>query len=299
MEQLKANWGKKTAPQTDNTGFWDQFYPFYKMGFDESVTVRFLPDADEDNPLGFVLENVYHELLINGKKKKIACLAMHLGVEPKYGHTVCPLCAASKAHYDAGDIALGKAFWRKIDVLASVLVVNSTFDYPIKSDENPVRLVSLSTKLYDKVESAMASGEFDEAPYDFKDGTDFKITKTKQGEYADYSNSTFVRKSTAISAELLERIQLVDLKKFRFAKVEKEAMEAHMEAFLTGKTYESANEPAQTSQPSAPLLKTDVPTVSAVVETESEAATPVPVAPTTSSRAQALLERVKAQRAGK
>ena len=69
-----------------------------------------------------------------------------------------------------------------------------------------------------------------------------------------------------------------------------------MEAFLTGKTYELANEPAQTAL-TPPVIKVDVPTV---VAAEFEpSVTTFSVAPTTSSRAQALLDRVKAQRAGK
>jgi hypothetical protein len=71
-----------------NTGFWDKFYPFYKMDFDQTTVFRFLPDADDENPLGFIVENKYHELNINGKKKRIACLKM-------YGES-CPCCELSQ-----------------------------------------------------------------------------------------------------------------------------------------------------------------------------------------------------------
>jgi hypothetical protein len=64
------------------------------------------------------------------------------------------------------------------------------------------------------------------------------IMKTKQGEWADYTTSDFARRSTPIPADLRERIELIDLKKFRFARVDADTMQAQIEAFLTGKSYD-------------------------------------------------------------
>jgi hypothetical protein len=236
FDQLKAAFAKSQGGNTnENTGYWDAFYPFFKADFDQSSEFRFLPDADEDNPRGFVLDNIYHELTINGKKKRIACLKM-------YGEA-CPCCEASKHYYDSGDSTLGKAFWRKIDVLASGLVINSPFDYPIDAGKNSARMISLSTKLFGRIESEIANGDFDEVPFAMEGGTNFKIIKTKQGEWADYSNSAFARRSTSIPPQMLEHLELIDLKKYRYAKVERPAMEALIEAFMTGRTYEEG-EPA-------------------------------------------------------
>ena len=57
FDQLKAAFGKRTTGggSNENTGFWDKFYPFYKMGFGETALFRFLPDANEENPLGFIV----------------------------------------------------------------------------------------------------------------------------------------------------------------------------------------------------------------------------------------------------
>ena len=75
-------------------------------------------------------------------------------------------------------------------------------------------------------------------PYDMINGYNFRINKTKQGEYADYTTSDFARKSTGIPPDLLERIELYDLKNFRYGTIEREQMEAMIEAFLTGRSYE-------------------------------------------------------------
>jgi hypothetical protein len=241
-EQLKAAFAKRATGNgsSENTGFWEKFYPFYKMGFGDIAHFRFLPDLDEDNPWGFVVENRYHELMINGKKKKLACLEMH-GEE-------CPACQMSRDFYDAGDEKMGKAFWRKIEYISQGLVNSSPFEYPIKPDENPVRLVSIGTKLFKKIETAITSGEFDEPFYDLIQGCDFKIMKTQQGEYADYSNSEFARKTTAVSEAQLQNLKLYNLKDYRYAKIGREQLEVQIQAFLTGKTYEEKPAPAASTR---------------------------------------------------
>ena len=231
INQLRAAFSKKSEEGGggENAGIWDKFYPFYKMDFDQTSIFRFLPDADESNPLGFIVENKYHELMINGKKKRIACLKM-------YGED-CPCCDLSTKHYNSGDTAMGKTFWRKIDYIAQGLVVSSAFDFPVNLDENPVRMISIGPKLYKTIEAKIVKGDMDEMPYDMVSGYDFRINKTRQGEYADYSTSDFARKSTPIQDQFLQNLSLYELNKFRYAKIEREQMEAMIQAFLTGKSY--------------------------------------------------------------
>ena len=295
FDQLKAAFGKRTTLGTnENTGFWDKFYPFYKMNFGETALFRFLPDADEENPLGFIIENKYHEFTINGKRKRIACLKMHDGHEAH-----CPACAASAKYYnELGDEKMGKLFWRKIDYIGAGLVMHSPFDYPIKSDENPVRLISLGPKLFKRIETSIASGDFDVAPYDLDNGFDFKIMKTKQGEYADYSSSEFVRKASSISSLLRERLELVDLKKFRFARVDADTMQAQIEAFLTGKSYE--DEKAEEGHSEPDLSPKPSVTLSAAVQTQPAAdAAPAAEGGSATDKARALLARLNKDRAAK
>lgn len=229
---LRQAFAKKSEGSGEgNTGFWDKFYPFYKMEFEQTVKFRFLPDKDEENPLGFIVVNQYHELLINGQKKKIACLKM-------YGES-CPCCEHSQKYYNEGDERMGKAFWKKTDYIAQGLIINSPFEYPIKPEDNPIRMLSIGPKLYKVIEAKIVKGDMDEMPTDPVNGYDFLINKTKQGEYADYATSDFARKSTPVSEELLARADLYDLKNYRFGKIERAQMETMIEAFLTGKSYEN------------------------------------------------------------
>jgi hypothetical protein len=64
------------------------------------------------------------------------------------------------------------------------------------------------------VETAILDPDFfDDLPCDYKNGTNFIIHKTKQGEYASYTSSAFQRKSTALSPEEVKNVKkhLVDL----------------------------------------------------------------------------------------
>lgn len=300
FEQLKANFGKRTTAgnsSNENSGFWDKFYPFFKMDFGETALFRFVQDADEENPLGFIVENKYHELTINGKKKKMACLKMHDGQDAH-----CPACEASAKYYnELGDEKMGKTFWRKIDYIGAGLVIQSPFDYPIKPDENPIRLISLGPKLFKVIESKIANGDFDVLPTDFDHGYNFMIMKTHQGEYADYTTSDFVRKSTPIPESIRSRLELVDLKKFRYARMEADAMQAQIEAFLTGKTYEEEKSSSSSStdsldvKPSVVLSAASTPADSAPAPTADAGSGEM----SASERAKALLARIQKDRAAK
>jgi hypothetical protein len=275
ISALRAAFKKKESEGGEgNTGFWDKFYPFYKMDFEQTVDFRFLPDLDEENPLGFIVENKYHELLINGKKKRIACAKM-------YGES-CACCEHSQKYYDEGDEKMGKSFWRKVDYIVQGLIISTPFDYPVKADENPVRMLSIGPKLYKVIEAKIVKGDLDEMPYDMVNGYNFRINKTKQGEYADYTTSDFARKSTAIPEQFLTHLEMYDLKNFRYGHIEREQMEAMIEAFLTGRSYEAEKEVAANTAVStgSPSLDTSLNTAkpvqdaAAVVQQVTESVAP-------------------------
>jgi hypothetical protein len=293
---LKAAFAKKSTgtSDTENSGYWDKFYPFFKMAKDEVALFRFLPDADEDNPLGFIVENRYHVLNVNGKEKKVACLSM-------FGKP-CPCCEASQHYYnDVGDTALGKKFYRKVDYIGQGIVQNSPFEYPIKADENPVRLISIGPTLYKKLESSIVSGDFDVAPHDLLEGYDFRIVKSQKGEYASYDSSEFARRSTAIPDAMLERLDLYDLKKFRFTEISREQMEVMIEAVLTGKAVDDKQSHQQQESTGNPTLDRELATPKQTAPLDTVAATPTPTeAPSSDakSRASDILARLRAKNAG-
>ena len=190
-----------------NTGG-SQFLPFWDMKTNEQMTVRFLPDANQDNPLLFVVEKLTHTLEINGERKNVPCLKM-------YGNDDCPICKVSAAFFKKKDKDNGLKYWRKKQYIAQVLIQEDPLpaNDEGKTNEGTVRPIMLGPKIYDAVKLAIEDGELEEVPCDYENGTDFIIKKGKQGEFADYSRSKFARNPSALDPSVVEEIgeKLVDL----------------------------------------------------------------------------------------
>jgi hypothetical protein len=206
---------------------WRLKFAFWKAPVDSVSTVRFLPDQDEENPMGFLVENFVHELVINGKRETVACLKMH-GED-------CPICALSQKYYDEKDPehneALGKKYYRKKSYLGQVLVI----DTPVEHDaEQLVKLIDFGPAVFKQIQASFQSGDLEEAPYELKGGYNFRIKKTKSGEYASYTTSSFAPKQTDVADDIIAAIELFDLKQYRTPKTGREQMEAMLIADQTG-----------------------------------------------------------------
>jgi len=262
LEQLKAAFSKQEA-KSDNSGFWDKFYPFWKMELDQTALVRFLPDQDDNNPMGFVVENLSHKLNVNGKDRTVPCLKM-------YGES-CPCCELSRKYYDEKDEKMGLKFWRRQEFIGQLLVLNSPFEYPHTDEDNPVRMVMLGPKIFKLIQAAFASGDLEENPTDFTNGYDFRFTKSKQGQWADYTLSKFVPKQSPVPANLLDRMELNNLADYRTRKVDRATMEAMIQADLMGQSYDDKNGGDASTPASVDTPKAGVDAEQLVSSTKAEA----------------------------
>lgn len=251
IDQLRAAF--KKPEQNENSRGPNNYFPFWNMKTGESATIRFLPDADDENPMGFLVEKKMHTLTVNGKRVSVPCNSM-------YGED-CPICKVSQQYYKADDKVNGKRYWRKASYVAQALVVDNPL--PVKDGEDDpqgqVRLVSIGYSLYKIIKDTFESGELDEVPFAFKDGTDFVIKKDQQGEHASYVLSKFARKSTDLEDDEIARIEpelkvLRDVLPKQFAL---EKIEAMLEADISGTPYEdgSASTPSQAPQTPAPAAQ--------------------------------------------
>lgn len=258
LADIASALASKTSEQSDAS--WKKFFPFWKADVGTVTTVRFLPDADEDNPTGFLVENLVHELIVNGKREKVACLKM-------YGED-CPICALSAKYYDENDPehnpALGKKYYRKRSYIGQVIVIDS----PIEHDqEQLVKLIEFGPAIFKAIQTAFQSGDLENAPFEFKGGYNFRIKKDKSGEYASYTTSSFAPKQTDIADDVIEAIQLYDLKQFRAPKVDRAHLEAMLIADQTGASVAS-QETAEGEEPAPTKAVTTA--KPAVVETEKK-----------------------------
>jgi hypothetical protein len=214
---------------------------------DTVSTVRFLPDLDEDNAMGFLVENLSHELTINGKRQTVPCLKM-------YGEE-CPICTLSQGYYDEKspdhNEQLGKKYYRKKSYIGQVIVI----DTPIEHDQDMlVKLIEFGPAVFKQIQAAFQSGDLEEAPFELKGGYNFRIKKSKSGEYASYTTSSFAPKQTDVGDDVIEKLNLYDLKEHRTAKVSREVLEAMLVADQTGAQYGDAK-PAQAKNEGLALVK--------------------------------------------
>ena len=236
LEQLRNAFKKETT----TGGRLNNYYPFHLMQTGEQATIRFLPDANKSNPLGFLVERRTHTLTINGQKRNVPCRS-------NYGED-CPICKVSSAYYNANDKENGKRYWRKLQYLAQVLVVENPL--PTKDGEESatgtVKIVTINPQLHTVIKAAFESGELESIPYNFEDGTDFIIRKDQQGDYASYIMSRFKKRESALDDEQVEYVlsEMKDLSTFLPKCPSLEEVEALLNADITGEEYKVDAAPA-------------------------------------------------------
>lgn len=225
------------------------YFPFFQMEEGDQSTVRFLPDLNADNPLGFLVPKHTHILKINGRDRSVPCLKM-------YGHD-CPICKVAAAYYNAGDRTNGQRYYRKVQHLAQVLVMQTNLvpQDPNDNYNGTVRLAQISPQLYKVIQEAVMSGDLDEPPHDYEFGTNFIIKKDKQGDYPTYSFSKFAKRESALSDDEIQYVktQMKDLSSLLPNEPPLEEVEALLEAEMTGGQYNPSGNVApratQTPQP--------------------------------------------------
>ena len=284
LDALKNAFSQKAAGSGGGDQSWKLFYPFWKMPDDSIAVVRFLPDLDESNSLGFLVENLQHELTINGERKKVPCLSMH--------GEHCPVCDLSRKYYDEKNEELGKKYYRKKSYIGQVIVVES----PIDHDQNAlVKLIEFGPKIFKQIQSAFQSGDLEEAPFELKGGYNFRIKKTKSGQFADYGTSSFAPKQSDLDDDVIEAMTLYSLKDYRTKYVDRATIEAMLIADQTGQAFKDSD--ADGDDTPAPVAKpAAAPKQSAKTEVEDAPAAEAPAETgSKSSVLEALRARARAQ----
>lgn len=259
--------------QKTNTGngdnAWKLFFNFWKAPVDSTSVVRFLPDSDDDNPMGFLVENLAHELIINGKREKVPCLKM-------FGED-CKICTLSQKYYDEKspdhNEQLGKKYYRKKSYIGQVMVIES----PIEHDQELlVKLIEFGPKIFKQIQTAFQSGDLEVPPFELKGGYNFRIKKSKSGEYADYGTSSFSPKQTNVDDDVIETMSLYNLVDYRTAKVTQEVMEAMLLADQTGGAMLPSVK-SEAPKKETPGVVKSAPKAEEDADSEETAATPVKV----------------------
>jgi len=219
-------------------------FPFWDIAENETVQIRFLPNGDPDSDF-FWEELQMINLDFPGVKGgdenkpvyiKVPCVEM-------WGDT-CPVHAELRPMFkDASIEDTARKYWKKRSYIFQGLVLDSTLDEKELS-ENPIRRVNLGKQLFNIVKNALMDPDMDNLPTDYVNGLNFRITRTKKGQYNDYNSSTWSRKETALTEDQLNAIEehgLFNLKDWMPKKPSAEHLNAIFEMFeasLEGELYD-------------------------------------------------------------
>lgn len=179
-------------------------YPHWNIAEGSSATIRFLPDHDDARNPFFWVERAMIRLPFNGIKGdvnsrqvavQVPCIDMY---EPN-GKSVCPVLAEVRPWYKDDSLKdLANKYWKK----RSYLFQGFVRENPLADDkapENPIRRFMISPQIYSIVKASLLDPDMENLPTDYLAGLDFRINKTKKGEYADYSTSNWARRESALT----------------------------------------------------------------------------------------------------
>lgn len=219
--QEKANAAnKRSSPSGDNA-----LYPFWNAQTDTTTTVRFLPDGgNEENPFFWVERRVI-KLTFDGiigrpeyanKEVSVTVPCMKM-----YDNKLrCPVLEAINPFWNTDLHDTARKFYPKRTFIMQGFVrglpnfINGKEDV---APENPIRRFTVNQSLFKNIQQAILDPEMRNMPTDYENGTDFRIIKTQQGQYASYHTSNFARSETPLTAEevaAIDQYGLFNLKEF-------------------------------------------------------------------------------------
>lgn len=239
LTAMESKTGSGNKQQSDNA-----IYPFWNIEEGQTVTLRFLPDSDNTNTF-FWVERQMIKLafpgVIGGANKpvtvQVPCMEM-------YGET-CPVLTEIRPWYkDESLKEMANKYWKKRSYIFQGFVLDNQL--PNDTPETPIRRFVIGSQIFNIIKGALMDPDMENLPTDYLNGTDFKLTKTTKGQYADYSTSKWARKESSLNQEQLESIdnyKLHTLNDFLPAKPTAEGIQAIAEMFqasVDGDLYDPA-----------------------------------------------------------
>jgi len=196
--RLAAQDTKKSSSFTDGEG---PVYPHWTIDEGQTAIVRFLNDNDPTNTF-FWVERAMFKFPFKGVKGdptasqntivQVPCMEM-------YGEKDAVLDEVRGWFKDTSMEEMGRKYWKKRTYI---------FQGFVRSDpkgaagpENPIRRFMISPQIFTLIKSSLMDPEIEYSPTDVNKGLDFRIAKQEKGGYADYTNSSWARKETALTDE--------------------------------------------------------------------------------------------------
>lgn len=238
--KLAALDNKSASRGTGNTD--KTTYAFWNLADNATATIRFLPDADTKNTF-FWAERQLIKLTfsgIQGGENKPVSIQVPCG--EMFGDA-CPVLTEVRPWFkDSSMEEMGRKYWKKKSYMFQGLVVKTALEE--EAPENPIRKFIIGPQIFNIIKAALMDPDMESLPTDYISGTDFLLTKTSKGKYADYGTSKWARKERALSEDELAAIDqygLFSLKDFLPARPSADhyrAIAEMFEASVNGEAYD-------------------------------------------------------------
>ena len=239
LAAMESKGSNQSSQQSDNA-----IYPHWNIDEGTSATLRFLPDGDNTNDFFWVERQMIRLTFpgVKGGENKPVTVQVPCG--EMYGDT-CPVLTEVRPWFkDASLEDMGRKYWKKRSYIFQGFVTENPLNE--QAPENPIRRFVISPQIFNIIKASLMDPDMENIPTDYLNGTDFRVSKTTKGQYADYSTSKWARKESGLDETQLAAIDqygLFNLKDFLPAQPSADAYTAISEMFaasVDGELYDPA-----------------------------------------------------------
>jgi len=242
--KLKASEQKGSGERTG--GGDNSIYPFWNLKEGDESVLRFLPDGNTDNTF-FWVERAMIKLPfagIKGESESKPTIVQVPCVEMYNDGTACPILSEVRAWFkDPALEDMGRKYWKKRSYIFQGFVTEDGLSEKEKP-ANPIRRFIIGPQIFTSIRAALVDPELEDLPTDFTNGIDYRMKKGSKGGYADYSTSTWSRRSRPLNDEEQAAIKehgLFNLSDFlpkKPTEIELKVMKEMFEASVDGEPYD-------------------------------------------------------------
>ena len=190
-----------SGPGKQSGGGDNAIYPFWNIPENSTSVIRFLPDGDSGNTFFWRERQMIRMEFqgIEGQPDSRRCV-VNVPCNEMWGPVgSCPVLSEVRQWFkDPALEDMGRKYWKKRSYVFQGFVTENSLDE--ESTENPIRRFVINPSIFNIIKGALMSSDFEELPTDYEGGTDFRLTKTTKGQYADYSTSGWARRERSLDS---------------------------------------------------------------------------------------------------
>jgi hypothetical protein len=247
LAEIRAKLKAAETRSTDsNSGGDKSIYPFWTIKNGGEAVFRFLPDGNADNTF-FWVERAVIKLPFAGIKGRTDSKPVVVNVpcvEMYNDGSVCPILSEVRPWFKDPSLEdMGRKYWKKKSYIFHGFVTEDGLEEK-EPPENPIRRFVIGPQIYKLIHAALIDEEYTELPTDYVHGFDFRLKVGTKGGYADYSTSTWSRRTRPISdteRDAISQFSLPNLSDYLPKKpneVELKVMVEMFEASVNGEAYD-------------------------------------------------------------